>query len=49
MPASSAFMDYFAGRDVGHAIKIGNVKRYDQPRNLQETYGVRPPQSFLYL
>jgi len=44
-----AFMDYFTGRDVGHAIKIGNVKRYDQPRNLQEAYGVRPPQSFLYL
>lgn len=44
-----AFMDYFAGLAVGHAIKIGNVTRYDQPRNLQETYGVRPPQSFLYL
>jgi predicted transcriptional regulator len=43
------FMDYFAGREVGHAIKIGDVKRYDQPRNLQETYGVRPPQSFQYL
>jgi predicted transcriptional regulator len=44
-----AFMDYFAGRDVGHAIKIGKVKRYGQPRNLEATYGVRPPQSFLYL
>jgi predicted transcriptional regulator len=44
-----AFMDYFAGRDVGHAIKIGKVKRYNQPHNLEETYGVRPPQSFLYL
>jgi predicted transcriptional regulator len=43
------FMEYFAGRDVGYAIKIGSVKRYDQPRNLQEAYGVRPPQSFLYL
>jgi predicted transcriptional regulator len=42
-----AFMKYFAGRDVGHAIKIANVKRYDPPRNL--TYGVRRPQSFLYL
>ena len=44
-----AFMDYFAGRDLGHAIRIGKVKRYDKPRNLKETYGVRPPQSFLYL
>jgi|HubBroStandDraft_1064217.scaffolds.fasta_scaffold767569_1 predicted transcriptional regulator len=43
------FTDYFAGRDVGHAIVIGNVKRYDQPLDLQKTYGVRPPQSFLYL
>ncbi len=44
-----AFMDYFAGRSVGHAIKIGKVKRYNQPRNLEEAYGLRPPQSFLYL
>ena len=43
------FMDYFSGREVGHAIKIGKVRRYKQPRNLQQTYGVRPPQSFLYL
>ena len=45
----NAFMDYFAGRDVGHAIKIGSVKRYNRPYSLQKTYGVRPPQSFLYL
>jgi predicted transcriptional regulator len=44
-----AFMDYFSGKDKGHAIKIGNVRRYDEPRDLQETYGVKPPQSFLYL
>lgn len=43
------FMDYFVGREIGHAIKIGNVRRYKQPRDLQEIYGVRPPQSFLYL
>ena len=43
------FMDYFAGRHVGHAIEIGKVRRYGKPRNLKETYGVRPPQSFLYL
>jgi predicted transcriptional regulator len=43
------FMDYFAGRNVGHAIKIGKVKRYGRPQNLQKMYGVRPPQSFLYL
>ncbi len=43
------FLHYFAGKDVGHAIKIGNVTRYDEPRDLRATYGVRPPQSFLYL
>ncbi len=43
------FLDYFAGRDVGHAIKIGHVKRYTKPRDIQKIYGVRPPQSFQYL
>jgi predicted transcriptional regulator len=43
------FLDYFAGREVGHAIVIGDVRRYDQPLDLQESFGVRPPQSFLYL
>src|SRR5579871_6775489 len=40
------FTDYFAGRDVGHAIVIGTVTRYEHPLDLQKTYGVRPPQSF---
>jgi predicted transcriptional regulator len=43
------FLNYFSGKDKGYAIKIGNVTRYDEPRDLQATYGVRPPQSFLYL
>lgn len=43
------FMHYFAGRAMGYAIEIGKVRRYAKPRNLEETYGVRPPQSFLYL
>lgn len=43
------FFDYFDGRDVGHAIVIGTVRRYKQPLDLQKTYGVRPPQSFLYV
>ena len=44
-----AFMEYFTGKDKGHAIRIGNVRRYEEPRDLLVTYGVRPPQSFLYL
>jgi len=43
------FREYFSGREVGHAIVIGSVKRYEQPLDLQKTYGVRPPQSFVYL
>jgi predicted transcriptional regulator len=47
--ARNVFFDYFAGRDVGHAIAIGAVRRYEEPFDLQESFGVRPPQSFLYL
>jgi predicted transcriptional regulator len=43
------FFEYFAGRDVGHAIAIGNVRRYDTPLELDKAFGVRAPQSFLYL
>ncbi len=43
------FINYFAGKEVGHAIVIGHVTRYDQPLDIQKTYGVRPPQSFLYI
>jgi len=43
------FLAYFAGRNIGHAIAIGNVRLYREPLDLGKTYGVRPPQSFLYL
>jgi len=43
------FFSYFSGRDVGHAIAIGKVKRYREPLDINAAYGVRPPQSFLYL
>jgi predicted transcriptional regulator len=43
------FFQYFAGCDVGHAIAIGEVRRYNKPLDLQETFGVRAPQSFMYL
>jgi predicted transcriptional regulator len=45
----NVFFHYFAGRDVGHAIAIGEVRRYEEPLDLATTFGVRPPQSFLYL
>jgi len=43
------FLAYFAGRNVGHAIAIGNARLYEEPLDLEKTYGVRPPQSFVYL
>jgi predicted transcriptional regulator len=43
------YFKYFAGLDVGHAIVIGAVRRYRRARDLSVHYGVRPPQSFLYI
>jgi predicted transcriptional regulator len=43
------FLEYFAGRDVGYAIEIGSVRRYGQPMNLANSFGIRPPQSFVYI
>lgn len=34
---------------MGYAIEIGKVRRYRNPRCPFEQFGVRPPQSFLYL
>lgn len=43
------FFTYFAGRDVGYAIAIGSVRRYSQPLDLSASFGIRPPQSFVYI
>lgn len=43
------FRDYFAGRDVGHAIEIASVQKYPQMLDLDAHFGLRPPQSFVYL
>jgi predicted transcriptional regulator len=43
------FFEYFAGCELAHAIVIGGVRRYKRPLELQKTFGVRAPQSFLYL
>ena len=38
------FFDYFAGREMGYAIKIGKRSRYEDLHCLNR----RPPQSFYY-
>lgn len=43
------FYDYFADRDVAHAIKIKNVRRYKKPLNISKDFHVTPPQSYVYL
>jgi predicted transcriptional regulator len=46
----SGFFAYFAGRDVGHALKVGDPNRFGKPLDLWEDFGLhRPPQSFQYL
>lgn len=43
------FDDYFAQKDVGYAIKIGTVKRYIEPKRLNDLDIQYAPQSFIYL
>jgi predicted transcriptional regulator len=43
------FFSYFKGCDVGHAIVIGTVRKYGQPLDLAKTFGIRAPQSFVYI
>lgn len=47
--AEDAFFDYFRGRQTGHAIRIGQVRQYAEPFCPIKRFGVKPPQSFLYL
>lgn len=44
------FDEYFRGRSIGFALKVGNPRRWSRPRILEEYCGLeRPPQSFCYL
>lgn len=43
------FYSYFSDKEKGHAIKIGSTRKYRKPLLLKETFGVIPPQSYLYL
>src|SRR5262245_39761961 len=43
------FFAYFAGRTTGYAIEIGPTRKYSRPLDVGRHYGVRAPQSFLYL
>ena len=47
--AQTSFFDYFKGKQIAYAIEIGEIEKYQIPKDLFETYGLRPPQSFCYL
>lgn len=43
------FLSYFSGRDNGYAIKVRKTMRYSQPFCIESRFGVKPPQSFVYV
>src|ERR1017187_10216867 len=46
--SKSFFYEYFADRDIAHAIKIKKTKRYSKPLCIREDFKVVPPQSYVY-
>lgn len=43
------FDEYFVGREVAYAYKLGKIKVYDEPKTLLD-YGIKAaPQSFMYI
>jgi predicted transcriptional regulator len=43
------FLGYFKGCSVGHAIVIGSVRKYRKPLEIFGAFGIRAPQSFVYV
>lgn len=43
------FYEYFADRDVAHAIKIKKPRKYAKPLSITKDFNVSPPQSYIYL
>jgi predicted transcriptional regulator len=43
------FYQYFADREIAHAIKIKNIKKYRIPLSIRDAFNIVPPQSFVYL
>lgn len=43
------FYEYFADREIAHAIKIKKTKKYRKPLSLKDDFNVVPPQSYVYL
>ena len=43
------FMSYFSGHETAHAIKIGKVTKYNEPKTLNHYAVEHAPQSFVYV
>lgn len=43
------FFQYFDGKESGYAIKVKNPIKYDKSLEIKNSYGVHPPQSFVYV
>lgn len=43
------FYEYFANREIAHAIKIKSIKKYKRPLSIRDDFGAVPPQSYMYL
>ena len=43
------FLDYFKGKEIAYAYKLGKIRVFDKPKSLSD-YGLRvAPQSFAYI
>ncbi len=45
----NAFYNYFEGREMGHAIEIGEIRMFRKPFRPIDMLGLNPPQSFAYV
>lgn len=43
------FFNYFKDRNLGYALKIGDITKYEIPKTLSEIGVKSAPQSFIYL
>jgi predicted transcriptional regulator len=43
------YFSYFEGKNLGFALKIKSIKKYDNHYCIKETFGISPPQSFAYI
>lgn len=43
------YLSYFEGKEEGFAIKVKEVRKYKENFSIEERYGKKAPQSFLYI